>query len=143
MPMESADQRLESAGISAGSAGTLLAGAAVSCAPATLAKVVTTMRSARALIRWEFINPPKRLNCTRLQTCSWTHFRSFIEYTFRSSRRRRSTSSDAFTHTAVCIFRRFCMAWNDCVFEAVGFADGHAGIRGATYHRIHDGFWHG
>src|SRR5882762_9947639 len=73
----------------------------------------------------------------------WSHFAAVIEYTFRSSRRRRSTSRDAFTHTSVCIFRRFCMAWNDCVFEAVGFADGHAGVRGATYYRVHDGFWHG
>ncbi len=58
--MESTDQRLESAGISAGSAGTLLAGATVCCATARVAKMVVTIRSTMALMRCVFITPPKR-----------------------------------------------------------------------------------
>jgi len=50
---------------------------------------------------------------------------------------------DAYAQTSVGICGRFCLACDGGVFEAIGFADGHAGVRGATYHRIHDGFWYG
>jgi hypothetical protein len=49
---------------------------------------------------------------------------------------------DAYAQTSAGICGRFCLACDDGVFEAVGFADSHAGAPGATYHRIHDGFWH-
>jgi hypothetical protein len=50
---------------------------------------------------------------------------------------------DAYAQTSVGICRRFCLACDGGVLEAVGFAHGHAGVRGAAYHRIHDGFWYG
>src|SRR6202790_895188 len=64
--MVSTDQCLASAGISAGSAGTLLSGAALCCATAAPAmRIIGKRRAGTALRRVVIILPPRSPHCTR------------------------------------------------------------------------------